>query len=302
MKRHSKSNELPSKFKLAEYEKCASWGLKEWTAALSIRSRIRQSWRLACLEGKNKDVPDNIMHKDVPDNIMHFVRDASIRILSNPSDTNLDMYLFNAKPSYKIQLPIRDQSPAEYFAGVYTFNHDERYLEWVNRAIYIENEHYAYDDDHNKTLAHEQNKFYDTPAWKMHKASADGGFSIDVHALFIAVDLRASDDDLVFEFKKWLSKTRKDIGITSKNRLFNKTDFADWHLNSLLQYLDITFWAMTHNMEFTHDEIGRAIFPEGCEADESRVRRTIRPLALQIISDEYVLALNNQLLLIQTEN
>jgi hypothetical protein len=168
MRRQPKAIDLPDEFKLAEYKKCASWGLREWTAALSIRASIRKFWRLACLEGKVKNESDHIVQ---------FVRDASIRILSNPLDTNLDVNPFNAKPSYKLPLPIKDQSPADYFAGVYTFNHDKRYLEWINRAIYIENEDYTYDDnDHNETLAREENKFYETSAWKMHQASAAGGF------------------------------------------------------------------------------------------------------------------------------
>lgn len=285
MKRKSNIIDLPSEFKLAEYKKCALWGLKEWTAALSIRSSIRQTWRLVCLEGKDKDVPDKIMN---------FVREASIRILSNPSDTNLEVYLFNSKPSYKIQFPIRDQSPAEYFSAAFTFNHDSRYSEWVNRATYIQHEYRDFNDDHNEKLDREENLFYNTPAWKMHESSAAGGFSLDTHSLFIAVDLRASDDELVFEFKKWLSKTRSELGITPKNRLFTADDFADWHSDRLLQYLDITFWAMTRNVNFTNEELSRMIFPQG-GCNESRMRRTIRLNALQIISDEYMLALNNQL-------
>jgi hypothetical protein len=290
MRRQPKAIDLPDEFKLAEYKRCASWGLREWAAALTIRSSIRKSWLLVCLEGKNKNVTNHIMH---------FVQDASIRILSNPLDTNLDVNLFNAKPSYKLPSPIKDQSPADYFAGVYTFNHDRRYLEWVNRAIYIENEDYTYDDDdHNETLAREENKFYETPAWKMHEESADGGFSIDIHSLFISVDLRIPDNELVSEFKKWLAKKRKDIGITPKQRPFNENDFADWHSDRLLQYLDLTFWAMTHNVKFTNEQIGKAIFPED-SASESRVRRTIRINAHKIVSDEYILALNNQNILIR---
>jgi hypothetical protein len=109
----------------------------------------------------------------------------------------------------------------------------------------------------------------------------------------LLVDLRIPDNELVSEFKKWLVKKRKDIGITPKQRPFNENDFADWHSDRLLQYLDLTFWAVTHNEKFTNEQIGKAIFPED-SASESRVRRTIRINALKIVSDEYILALNNQ--------
>jgi hypothetical protein len=288
------NSEATSEFITANY-KTSLWGLREWTAALTIRSSIRKTWRLVCFEGKRK--------KDVPDHILSFVLKAAREILSNPLDCDLDVSLFNSKRSNNpIRIiPIRDQSPADYFSGVHKYKQDRRYLKWVNRDIFIENENYVYGDDenhvydeHNKKLAGEDQKYYGTSAWKMHEECSENGFDIGVHSLFIAVDLRASNSELELEFKKWLQNTRKEIGITPKNRKFDRVDFDDWHTDRLLQYLDLTFWWEVNNINYTNNEICNKIFPKG-DVDEYHVGKTTRKNALKVISDEYILALNNQL-------
>ena len=296
MSKPKKKPVIPPKFNLAAYNKCASWGLKEWAAALTIRRNIRQPWRRGFTEDEFKNEPEPYMT---------ILRVAANQILSNPSDTNLDVIPFNERPCYMF-LPIRDQSPADYFAGVDTFNEDQGYKEWVDRKNYInenldvftcENENRDHDYDvRKKMVAREIEKFSETPAWKMHEECSEKiDFTFGNHLLFIAVDLRASNEVLKEEFKNWLGKTRKEIGGVKPQILsFTEKDFRKWHKNHLLQYLDLTFWGDVNNYNFSNKELCDLIFPYG-DADENSVRNKTRKDALKVISDEYVFALNNQL-------
>jgi len=271
--RKPRGTNIPDKFEISAYDECAKWGLQEWTAALTARMNIRHGWRWACLEGKSEDVPNNLLRN---------AREAADKLLCEPTDTDLSV-----SKSYSVLTAIRDQSAAEYFHGLDTFN-DPRYVEWVNRFTAST----MIQDDDDAELVLDMKRLYETPAWRMHADCSATG-----NSLFIAVDLGVPDDQLVKEFKKWIGDTRKAAGTASIPRRYNNKDFVDWHENRLLAYLDLTFWASTRNKEFTHKTVAHAIFPFGSEKRDSEiVRRTIRTKANRIVSDEVVSALNGQLL------
>ena len=111
----------------------------------------------------------------------------------------------------------------------------------------------------------------------------------------ISVNLGASDDLLNKEFKDWIKKTRKEANISQIRRSYFDNDFQDWHLQRLLPYLDLMFWAETHKKSFTQAQIGLTLFPNNYDGNSGeKVRKTIIPNAEKLISDEVVLALTRQ--------
>lgn len=302
--------DIPAEFKISEYKKCASWGLKEWTDALSFRHAMRSAWNGINSSHSVLSIMEENSRGSFYKELKGYLQDDSKKLFNDTSYAcmeHLSLYnLFTARYSEKRSL-IREQTAADCFQFEWEFIYESpRYAEWVKRSAYLKKT--GMSDNMSEELTLEWKKFFGTPAWKMHTECSKSGSSIPIHQMFIGVDLCAPDDILVKDFKSWLKQIRKNTELPSITNEFNNEDFADWHTERLLPFLDLTFWATMHDKEINYDEIGKALYPCGDKSatkeainileqkgDGERIKRTIEPYALRLVSDRYVSALKKAL-------
>jgi hypothetical protein len=136
-------------------------------------------------------------------------------------------------------------------------------------------------------------EFLEVPAWKM---DLDMGWdhSGEVRA---TVDLYASEEKLIEDFRSWLRETRTKLNVPQLKRRFNATDFADWHHFRVLAYLDLTAWAHLLKIPMTHQQLGIALFPDEYGVNlADRVRKVVSPRALPLVTPATMDALYGQAL------
>lgn len=273
-KKQTSVNNILDKFDRSTYDDCAKWGLKEWASALTARSYMDVFFH----HGSGDEITDGMAQ---------YYRGKAMDILANPlghQSFEFDRLFLS---------PIVDQSVAEFFSG-YDAMSDLRFFEWAIRKQYADNDYDDVEDfdvDLDEEICSGVRKFHTTPAWKM-KRQVLG----DTGRFFIGVDLGASDEFLVDQFKFWLKKTRVEAHVKPIRRLFNENDFSDWHCEHLLPYLDLTFCSKVFKEQITQEKMAKLLFPYEEKRDSvARVRRTISVNALKLVSDEYVSALNTQL-------
>jgi len=281
-----KCSDIPKEFQISTYDACESWGVDEWAFALSVRRSMRLHWKLACSEGKNESVPQHMLNR---------IQEDALKLLIQPLVVDRKVNLFIDRQS-----SIRDQSVSDFFGGYFAFS-DPHYSEWAEMYSYLMFYKFAVneggvdviDSDEDKKIQSNNLRIDTTAAWKM-----DRERMAFPNKFFISVDLGASDQSLVKEFKTWIKRTRIEAGIESIRRPFNKNDFMEWREQRLLPYLDLTFWAATQRASFTQATIANALFPSYDDLNEdvvAKVRKTVAPNALGIVSDEVVSAMNGQM-------
>ncbi|WP_310644819.1 DUF6387 family protein [Burkholderia cenocepacia] len=263
------SSDIPSNFNLAAYDVCATWGLDEWCSAVTDRNLLRMAFDMA------KRSPAN-----GPSDTMEFVKQQS------------EHYFFNPLPSPKAtsepfdghSSPVRDVSALEFFDG-YFATHDERYSTFAALASSHIGEDWLSD-----AARQNEETLKSIPAWKMND---DVGVRNDY--FMVAVDLGASDEMLVREFKTWLKSTRKAVGSARIKPAFTQRDFEEWHEKRLLPYLDLSLWAAARGAHFTLPVLADALFPNVIHVGvEDRIRKVVAPDAEFIVSPYVVSAMNVQ--------
>jgi hypothetical protein len=110
----------------------------------------------------------------------------------------------------------------------------------------------------------------------------------------VAVNLYASNEQLVEDFKQWLREAR-DTRQPGLSKRFTTEDFSKWHRLRILAYLDLTFWAKVDGSKLTNQTLGIALFPNEYTVDlADRIRRTVRPCAEQLCCKAVIQALGRQ--------
>lgn len=117
--------------------------------------------------------------------------------------------------------------------------------------------------------------------------------SSDEGERFLEVDINASDEILIEEFKRWLKEERQNYPFASKD--FTRKDFFSWQKDQLLAYWDITIISKIEKFKVTNEKIGNLLFPKECEvAISDRIRKVIKPKSQKIISYNVYCALESQ--------
>jgi hypothetical protein len=114
--------------------------------------------------------------------------------------------------------------------------------------------------------------------------------------VFLDINLRASDELLVSEFKDWLAEKRRvskeDITLRKK---FTKTDYEDWHKSRLLAYWDLKVISRNEGFSIPQHILGEALFPNELDIDTTeRVRKIIQKKHEFIVSEQCMSALYAQ--------
>jgi hypothetical protein len=263
--------EIPSEFRIEAYDLCAGWGVAEWASALTDRQfgrvALATDQRIGNVDGEGG------LHRVILEKSLSFME---IPLHGSRAGTTP----FNGHHS-----PIRDQSAWDFFDGLYAA-HDSRYEKFAQLAAK------STDDDVLETDATaSRQELTSVAAWQMHRECGvhdDGCF-------LVSVDLGASDEHLIGEFKRWIKATRTAAGLSKIPHWYTAADFAKWHEMRFLAYLDLTFWARARGGHFTLPVLGKALFPTEFNVGlEDRIRKVVAPGASAIVTDEAVSALNAQ--------
>jgi hypothetical protein len=110
----------------------------------------------------------------------------------------------------------------------------------------------------------------------------------------IVVDLFATDEQLLSDFKHWLTKFRKVADIPAPAKNFTEGNFRDWHRSGILPYFDLTFWAEIEGVHITLDALGDGIFPGWAGNVASRIGKVTKPKADRVFSTAFAEALDRQ--------
>ncbi len=112
---------------------------------------------------------------------------------------------------------------------------------------------------------------------------------------FLEVNIRASDEKILKDFKSWLQKSRIDMGGEFLKHEFSSLDFKDWYKSRLLPYWDLTKIAKHEDATIPFHILGAALFPDDYEVDlAERVRKVMKRKCQQIFSLAVVEVLKRQ--------
>ena len=104
--------------------------------------------------------------------------------------------------------------------------------------------------------------------------------SWDNEKALISVNLHATDEHIIEDFKNWLANTRISHTKQAAKKMFSKTDFMEWAEYQILPYLDLKIWSIFMDCHITQVTIGNAIFPDELNVDTTeRIRRTTKKKA-----------------------
>lgn len=266
-------NSVPDDFDISIYDVCASWGLNDWVAELSARSFMSYVFAKE-REGR---LTDELRSS--------YVEQAELLLLTPLQSlrTQADICLS----------PLMDQSADEFFRGHRVLS-DSRYRAWVQRMEDTEKYGDLVEDgdlEFDEKICRNVHEYLSSPAWKIHRDSLG-----QVKRFFIGVDLNASDDYLVKQFRSWIAKTRAEANIEPKQWLFSDKRFEKWHKDRLLPYLDLTFWAIINHKKIKPADMEELFFQGRFDGFSGEyVTKKVAKEAVKLISDETLYALNVEL-------
>jgi hypothetical protein len=261
LKKLKKLSDLPEWFDICKYDKASSLGLKEWYEQISKRVLMQVDYDDGWTPSFSKIKIDPILKKEpIPDEFLDFV---TANLISTEPEKSICNFKFSdlRKANLSLNFISADSESIAYGRGeeinMDTFNDDpKRPFNMGNASIDI------------------------------HRAT--GRFCIS-HIVPLTANLQASDEQLSYHFKSWLTQARKDYGCKAKEEMFTHIDFDDWYKYAILPYFDLTTWAKLKNSEFTNAILSEAIFPnagvEGFDG-ESRVRRETKRRSEEVFNPD----------------
>lgn len=111
---------------------------------------------------------------------------------------------------------------------------------------------------------------------------------------FLEINLDASDEQILTEFKDWLSEARGG-DIEFLKRQFSASDFDDWRASRVLPYWDLTSFAAINNATIPLHVLGEALFPDEFGVDlTERVRKVTKKKCHFLFSEHVLNALHVQ--------
>lgn len=102
---------------------------------------------------------------------------------------------------------------------------------------------------------------------------------------FAEVDMSATDEQIIADFKKWLVKLRASASFQhSPFRSFTAKELARWSSNRVLAYIDLITLAKALNVPLAHHTAGEKLFAERDLNPAEKIRKTVAPLAEHLLS------------------
>jgi hypothetical protein len=127
--------------------------------------------------------------------------------------------------------------------------------------------------------------------------------SLDYEKALIEVNMHASDEQIVEDFKNWLANTRRVMNKKTAKKRFSVMDFNEWAEYQILPYLDLKIWSLFSGCHLTQVMIGNALFPDELDIDTTeRIRRTTKKKADWLMNHTVLDALGRQIKKERLEN
>lgn len=111
----------------------------------------------------------------------------------------------------------------------------------------------------------------DSKIWDKKIADSLSGYAV--------VNLSASDEQIISDFKAWIEHERKKRRIICPKKSFKVNDCNDWADFMVLPYLDLKIWSKYTGKNFTQAVIGYALFPEEIVDTTEKIRKSTKPKA-----------------------
>lgn len=111
-----------------------------------------------------------------------------------------------------------------------------------------------------------------------------------------AIDLSATDQQIMNDFQKWLTNSRKVLSCKSNKTNFSDKNLSDWVQWRLLPYIDLMIVTNAEKCVLTQAKAARLIFNDEFDVDiVDRLRRTTKPKAEWLLSGNTVEAIGIQI-------
>ena len=253
-------SDLPASFEIEKYDACANFTAVDWYLNLVPRA-IRLTFSASNVNTELGRYQAGAIHSlDYP-------------IVRRRMVTPEDGYSGTLERS-----SVRDQTAYELVSGHSALDDDTG--KYRNAHEFLERNGRATPLDADWEQARDFTAFeiaYDTlnvPAWKMLK---DLNFPQSREAM-ARVDLSATNEKILADFKAWLLSTRVASQAPVRKNQFTPSIFRRWHVERILAYMDLRYWAQTHGLTITSAVIGNALFPNERNTSSylpGRIERTV---------------------------
>jgi hypothetical protein len=108
---------------------------------------------------------------------------------------------------------------------------------------------------------------------------------------YLGVDLKATDETLVQDFKKYISKARKRYGYSGVKNMRSSLVNELFH-KRVIQYIDLNLWLKAHNKSLRQHQIANIIFEDDIDLNlPEKLRQQTIPLVKRASTEEFIHAL-----------
>ncbi len=261
----SKRIELPPGFAIEKYAKTKDFSLAEWLAHIEMRALC------AHIISLKREYPQ--ISFDPPKFTLAIIDNPlySTHRLEDPSQCS-------KKNAYS--LSVRDMKVFDYFFGGEEYQ-PEGFGKYIAAFKKFHEEPYFFDEE-----------LLEVPLWRAYDDLAIS----DECEVFVKIDLHATEEKIVSEFRQWLKNIRSERGIQAPSKRIGDSDVTDWLNYGLLPYLDLTNWAAANDKAITQQVMGVALFPDEYDVNlAERIRKVVTPMARAVANESFTDALRAQL-------
>jgi len=113
----------------------------------------------------------------------------------------------------------------------------------------------------------------------------------------VLVDTESTDEQILGDFKDWLSCYRLESKITVPKKNFTADKVNQWIKAGVIPYLDLTIVARIENRSITQAKLGNLIFPHDYDTClTERIRKVTKPMAMSLMKEEIINAFQEQMI------
>jgi hypothetical protein len=193
------------------------------------------------------------------------IKENPIFIYSDDTDSDIKTFSFKLPPSLSVKSKNKNQ---ELHEG------NEKYIGWLEMT----------DNEMDEFIKGGNERYIEDTGYLIRGVSSE-----------VVVDLTATDEQIINDFRQWLTDYRKSIGYTPIKKSFTEKHLFEWTQWRLLPYLDLKIVSCIEGKELKLSRVARLLFEDEYEIDiVDRLRRTTKPKAEWLIKDETIDAILTQ--------
>lgn len=276
--------DLPEWFSLDDYDFCSSLPIEYWLILLNYRHSIR-----SCLRNRERN-----QRIDCDQEIEELFQESvevmsAMRMGEFVIDLEIDQPPEVYSPFHEMNSSVEPMTIGAFETLWSSLREDEEIQKFYEFLIEDKQQTSFYEAREYWQL---QNQLVDDIALGItgeNEWHGEGNFHL-------RIDVAATEEQLVQDFRKYVREIKARLRMDAlpvKN--VNMIQTKKWHEQKVLPYLDLTLWCEYKGMRITQQRIGSLLFPDEIEISlDERVRKTVRPLAEQLISYLFLLTLNKQ--------